>query len=197
MKTFSNLVKNTVMILAAVLLSGMMTTSCKKAIQDPQNPGHKLKETCVESVYTLWAGQNIDAGVLSVLNDATNVYITYHITNADPSLALNEIHLWAGLDPDQCPQNTPGFPKIGQFPYYANASSSTPQGNPLLTDPLEYTVTIPLATLGAACGNVIYIAAHGKASVETMWSEGEMFVPGSGSWATYSAYTVCCGGGDK
>ena len=195
MRTYSSLFKNTAMILAAILLSGAITVSCKKEVQQPKTAGHTLKDACIETVYTLWAGQNIDAGTLTVWNDQTTLYITYAITNPDPSLALEEVHLWAGTDIALCPQNKNGNPKIGQFPYFADAGSSKPEGNPFLTDPFEYSITVPLADLGVDCGSVIYIAAHGKASVETMWSEGTRFVPAPGDWATYSAYTVCCGGG--
>lgn len=196
MKKSFILIKSIVMVIAAILLTGAIIVSCKKDGSDSsatKQSKSSLKSYCAESIYTLWAGQNINAGNLIVWNDVTTLYIEYQITNTDPNLALNEIHLWAGKDISLCPQNNNGNPKVGQFPYYADATTSTPAGYPYLTNPLDYTLSIPLSDLGASCYDIIYIAAHGAATTETMWSEGTRFVPPPGDWATYSTYTICCG----
>ncbi|MCK7539465.1 MAG: hypothetical protein MZV63_55445 [Marinilabiliales bacterium] len=191
MKELFKLTVKTAMVIAAILLTGMIILSCKKDVTDSSLSRPSLKDACAESYYTLWAGQNINAGNLIVWNDLTTLYIEYQIT--DPNQALNEIHLWAGTDITLCPQNKNGNPKIGQFPYYADPSTSKPEGNPYLTDPFNYAISIPLADLGADCEDIIYIAAHGAATTETMWGEGTRFVPAPGDWATYSTYTICCG----
>jgi hypothetical protein len=192
MKNEFRFIWKTVVVIAAILLVGLVIISCKKDVSTSPSSTPHLKYDCAPSTYILWAGQNINAGNLVVWNDYTTLYIEYQITNPDPSLGLNELHLWAGKDITQCPHNKNGNPKIGQFPYYANATTSKPLGNPYLTDPLYYQITIPLETLSATCNDVIYIAAHGKAAVETMWGEGTRFVPAPGDWATYSTYTICC-----
>ena len=170
--------------------------SCNKDVSNssPAKSSEKpsLKSSCAESAYTLWAGQNMNAGNLIVWNDLTTLYIEYQITDTVSELALKEIHLWAGKDLDLCPHNNKGNPKVGQFPYYANSTTSKPVGYPYLTNPLDYRLTIPLSDLGAGCYDIIYIAAHGKATSETMWSEGTRFVPAPGDWATFSTYTICC-----
>ena len=184
-------------LLMAVVATGMALMSCDKEtpVQGPERPSLKATE-CLESVYTLYAGQTINAGTLTIWNDAETLYITYQITNPDPALAMNEIHLWAGTDLALCPETKTGNPKIGQFPYYASATTSIPAGNPLLTDPLHYSLQIPLADLGVTCDQTLYVAAHAAALTETMWGEGIEFNPG-GNWATYSTYTVCCVGEEK
>ena len=192
MKKLFNFIKNIVIVIAAILLTGIIIVSCKKDVSNSSPVRSSLKSSCAESIYTLWAGQNINAGNLIVWNDMTTLYIEYQITNTDPDLALNELHLWAGTDISLCPQNKNGNPKVGQFPYYADSNTSKPDGYPFLTNPLDYSLTIPLSDLGASCYDIIYIAAHGKATSETMWSEGTRFVPAPGDWATYSTYTICC-----
>jgi hypothetical protein len=195
MKNKFTVIAKTAVILAAIAVTVLVIVSCKKDVSDPAASRHQLKDECAPSSYIFWAGQNINAGNLVVWNDLTTLYIEYQIT--DPAQALDELHLWAGKDITQCPQTKHVSPIPGQFPYYANATSSTPAGNPYLTDPMFYHLEIPLTDISATCNDIIYIAAHGKAAVETMWSEGTRFVPPPGNWATYSAYTICCGGGSK
>jgi hypothetical protein len=196
MKKSHYFITKAAVVIAAILLS-MIVGSCKKDISDPSLPKHTLKSDCGQSSYTLWAGQNINAGNLLVWNDETNLYIEYQITSTDPNLALNELHLWAGKDINECPDNNNGNPKVGQFPYYANPTSSTPAGYPYLTNSLDYTLTIPLNDIQASCEDIVYVAAHGKSTTETMWGAGTRFVPSGGNWATYSTYTICCGGATK
>lgn len=193
-KRFNSILKAAV-IIAAIVLTGLVIISCKKDVSDPSSSRPQLKDECAPSNYILWAGQNINAGNLVVWNDLTTLYIEYQVT--DPAQALVELHLWAGKDIALCPQNNKGNPKIGQFPYYANATTSKPVGNPLLTDPYFYHLEIPFESISATCNDIIYIAAHGNAAVETMWGEGTRFVPAPGDWATYSSYTICCGNGSK
>lgn len=195
MKNEFRFIWKTAVVIAAIVLAGLVISSCKKDASTSPSAKPHLKDECAPSTYALWAGQNIYAGNLVVWNDATTLYIEYQIT--DPAQALDELHLWAGKDITQCPQTKHVSPIPGQFPYYANATSSTPAGNPYLTDPMFYHLEIPLTDISATCNDIIYIAAHGKAAVETMWSEGTRFVPPPGNWATYSTYTICCGGGSK
>jgi hypothetical protein len=183
----SNLIA--MMIVAAVFLTGLLLVSCKKDVTQTLSNSNVLKVTCPTTEAILWAGQNIDAGTLYVWDDGDNLYIDYVIT--DPAQAMTEIHLWAGKDIFECPHTTPGNPKVGQFPYFANATSSVPTGN-LLTDPMHYSLTVPFTDVQGSpeCSDVIYIAAHAKAAVETLWGAGVPF-PGN-SWATYTPYTITC-----
>lgn len=189
MKKSTRLFRTGSMVLGVIAIVGMIFISCSKDTTAPSPSGHNLKATeCLEATYTLWGGQTIDAGILTVWNDETTLYIDYTITATN--LPMTEIHLWAGKDISLCPHNTPGNPKPGLFPYFANATSSTPAGYPYLTDPMHYALTIPLTDIEAVCDDIVYIAAHAATPTETLWGEGTGF-PGN-NWATYSTYSICC-----
>lgn len=199
MKKSYDLMHHWATLIATVIIAGLIFGSCTKEVNEPEGTSHTLKDGCGETSYILWAGQNINAGNLVVWNDLDNLYIEYQIT--DPSQALQELHLWAGTDIEDCPQTKKDNPVPGQFPYYASATASKPYGYPYLVNPMYYLLVIPLTDIGVDlstdCGSPLYIAAHGKAAVETMWSAGTRFVPPPGTWATYSTYTICCNDAKK
>jgi hypothetical protein len=199
MKKMYDLLQKSATVIMAVALTGLILGSCTKDVSTPGGASNVLKLDCGESTYVLWAGQSINAGNLNVWNDFDNLYIEYEII--DPSQALQELHLWAGTSLEGCPQTKKDNPVPGQFPYYASPTASSPYGYPYLVNPMYYLLVIPLADLGVDlstdCGGPLYIAAHGKATVETMWSEGTRFVPPPGTWATYSTYTICCNDAKK
>ncbi len=87
-------------------------------------------------VWTLWAGQDINAGTVTVWNDGQNLYVKYDVTG---DWCITETHLWAGTQP-----NYPGYdrrknnaPIPGHFPY---KSSHDPCVK-------TYTYAIPLSGL--------------------------------------------------
>ncbi len=109
---------------------------------------------------TLWAGQHINAGTISVWNNGDNLYVKYE-TNG--GWVMTETHLYVGkTDPSQL-TSAPG-----QFPYKA-------EHDPAVS---EYTYIIPLAEIdsyqlkkngkrwiawdstGVGAGDDVYIAAH-------------------------------------
>jgi len=158
--------------------------------------GSATAEICgTPQVVTLFAGQTIEAGNLTVSNDATNLYITY--TSADPWW-LAETHLHVADSLAGIPQTRKGNPVPGNFQYSRTY------------DPLvrEDTHTIPKSDLSLDDNNSVIVAGHAVVvqldasgdliASETGWGDGKRFVD-RGSWATYFSYQwqQCnAGGGD-
>jgi len=133
----------------------------------------------------LYAGQTLDAGTVTVSNDAANIYVRYQ-TN-DPWV-MSDAHLALATSLDGIPQTHSGNPKPGHFAYSAIF-------DPEVTD---YTFVIPRGSF--LPGQVLYIAAHAivqapknAGGTQTGWGFGPGF-PGA-NWATYISYSVQpCGG---
>lgn len=142
-----------------------------------------VEESCPDQSSNLIAGQNIDAGDVSISNDDTNLYV--RITTQDGWL-LTETHIFAGTG--DIPVNRNGIPVPGRFPY-ANYFS------PGVT---TYTEVIPLAGLGVDCDDALKVAVHavvertvGDVTEEqTAWGDGEGF--GTPRWAFFTLYSGCC-----
>lgn len=170
------------------------TTSCKKNNPSPMTPSVatngggtsvvKTQQNC-STVYTLFAGQTINIGTLTVSNDADSIYVTYATQNG---WVLNETHLYVGA-PGGIPVNNAGNPTVGLFPYNATHNGIT-----------TYTVAVPINP-ALSC---YAIAAHASVSLlgpnntviqsETAWSNGQP-INQTGNWATYSTYCLLdCGG---
>jgi hypothetical protein len=143
-------------------------------------------------VVTLFAGQTIDAGTVTVSNDENNLYVTFSSTNG---WLLSETHLHVADSLAGIPTNKKGNPKIGNFTYQTSYE-------PPVT---EDTYVIPYASLSVDDNRSVTIAAHavvvqldGSGNIiesETGWADGENFVD-RGSWATYFQYQwqLCNGG---
>lgn len=121
---------------------------------------------------TLWAGQNIEVGTLTVESDGTNLVVTYAITAQ--CWVLGETHLYAGRD-----RPTKSAP--GQFPYGPD-------------DAVDGVYTIPLADLDLGERVIIFIAAHAEVTSceqgeETAWADGCEIRPGK-NWAMYFKFDL-------
>jgi hypothetical protein len=132
------------------------------------------------SVFTLFAGQSINAGNLTVVNDQENIYVTYTTTGG---WLLIETQLFVG-NLANVPLAGQSNPKIGNFPYKAKHSPNV----------TSFTYVISREGLSES----IVIAAHASvvkpgSKQETAWSSGNRF-SSKGSWATYSNYELqgCC-----
>lgn len=167
-----------VLTLALAAIS-MTTTSIAHTEDDPQ-------------VVTLRAGQNIDAGTVSVWNDGDNIYVTFETTG---EWEMTETHLYVGkTDPNDL-TSAPG-----QFPYSAphDPSVTTYQYVIALDDIDSYHLELNKKgkTTGKwiADGNTsvgpddtVYIAAHASLSDEnTMILVSEPGIDVYGPLATYA-----------
>lgn len=142
---------------------------------------------------TLWAGQHINSGNVTVAVDGENLVVTYGATGGWEIL---ETHLYVGTLP-------PTTSAPGQFPYKHEGLGGA------VTD----TYIIPLSNLGVECGDTIYIAAHAALrkltgnvggnpiyQQETGWGwGGDGGIPFGNNWARYFSVTVICdpGGGTE
>jgi hypothetical protein len=188
--------KFTYSILGLFMILGVV--SCNEDLFDQENfSTESLAETtavevttpavCGTTVYPLWAGQTIDAGSLTVSNDATNLYVTYTTTST-----FGTLHLWAGTDLTLLPSvgsgPNAGTPIPGQFPYSFDASGLT-----------TYTFTLPLSSLSFynTCGDKLYVVAHAEVNIngdnETAFGGNISNNSGTARWYYYAEYvTVCC-----
>lgn len=129
-------------------------------------------QACNPCVYpttttTLFAGQTINVGTLSITNDANNIYVTYQLTGG---WYLGEVHLYVG-PLSQMPMNSQNVPIPGQFPINQTFGSGV--------QTVSY--TIPLAGLPpcyiiAAHASVYRLASDGSVvQTETAWGFGNPF----------------------
>lgn len=134
---------------------------------------------CTPKVVTLFAGQTIDAGNVTVTNDANFIYVTFNTANG---YVLTQTHLFVG-DCALIPVNKPGNPIPGQFPYASAHSNLT-----------SYTYQIPIMAIpvgGCGC-----IAAHAVVSLatgggtQTAWGNGTVINP-DGQWGMKFDYCSC------
>ena len=149
-------------------------------------PGEMQFVQGIIATQTLWAGQNIDAGTVSVAVEGENLVITYETKDG---WELTETHLAVAHTLEGIPQTKKGNPIPGQFPYkHENLPGIT-----------NDSYTIPLSELMVECDDVLYIAAHaslrkmvsgGEYQTETGWGNGVNF-PGK-NWATYFTVTIEC-----
>jgi len=153
---------------------------------------------------TLWAGQDINVGNLTVVVDGTDLVVTYDITGS--GWELLETHLYVGYtNPELYLNSAPG-----QFPY------SEEHDPAVLT--VTYTYTIPISMIDsyklkggkkwvvddvAGPDGLIYIAAHAEVRIqtgvdpdtgeavyqeETAWAEGDPIRPDK-NWAMYFEFS--------
>lgn len=132
---------------------------------------------------TLFAGQTIDAGTVTIKNNSDTLCIQ---TTTSGNWLMTGLSVELALDPAAIP-NKNGNPIPGHFTYKYTF------------DPAEdsYQVCISLADHGYQPGQVVYVAVHTDLSefredivvqTQTGWGDGDPF-PGN-NWATYIAYTI-------
>jgi len=153
-------------------------------------PAAKADYVQTDAIVTLWAGQNLDAGTVTIGHDTSFVYVTYNTTGG---WELVQTHLDVENSLEAIPQTGSGNPKPGKFAY----SHSHPDG----TTSYTYAVPIPygsmlgseLALTIAAHAVVQQDNANGKViQTQTGWADGLPF-PGN-NWATYVSIFIPLGG---
>jgi len=130
---------------------------------------------------TLWAGQDIDVGTVTVANDEDHLYVTYAVTGG---WTLRSTHLEVATSLADVPTNDAGNPVVGRFTHRDTHSGVT-----------AFTYTIARSDLGGEAGDELVVAAHADVYETAMersegaWGAGSRFVE-DGNWATYSGHGV-------
>jgi len=136
-------------------------------------------ENRTDGTYTLFAGQDIDAGTVTIEIIGEDLVLTYQTNNC---WSLGTTHLYAGTLED-VPVNGAGNPRHGQFPYIQEAEDDQ------LTDMVVY--TIPLSEIELTEGDddsgsdaCVYVAAHAELykSCSDETAEGDDEETGYGEW---------------
>jgi hypothetical protein len=129
-------------------------------------------QACNPCVYpttttTLFAGQTINVGTLSITNDAANLSINYQLSGG---WYIREIHLYVGTL-SLMPVNSQNVPVPGQFPI--NQSYTTGVQSASFNVPL---VGLPSCYIIAAHASVYHVASDGSVDqTETAWGFGDPF----------------------
>lgn len=177
------------LLAAALSCALLIAPSCKKqSIQpsllepDPGTTTTTVITPCGDPVVTnLMAGQNIDAGSITVQNTSDSLYVTF---STDGGWVLGKTHLYVGTL-EGMPATSAGNPQIGNFPYQHTI-------NPYATSD-SYAIALsdlPACFIVAAHTETHLIGGNGEViQSETGWGQGTQ-MNSSGSWAMYSEYCV-------
>ena len=168
-------------VLAIAMVTGLLFTGC----QDPMDfdSGANIAWHWVNppEVHTLWAGQHINAGTVTVWSTRDTLYIKYDMAD---NWWLEETHAHVALTPEGIPQTKKGNPIPGKFEFKDD------------WDPRVQTCTYAIAVrpgwdveycLSIATHAVAVKVVRGKVTKrETGWAGEEEF-PGK-NWALYFRY---------
>jgi hypothetical protein len=150
-------------LIIVALILGLVLTGCSllsniSQVPDTEQSGMINLTKGTPGTITLYAGQDIPVGTVSVSNDGTNLYVTYNTTGG---WVMTETHLAVATSLDVIPQTKKGNPIPGQFPYKHEDLGY------VTSDPYE----IPLVDLGVGADDNLYIAAHAKVirPIEDCW----------------------------
>lgn len=150
----------------------------------PINTGRTYGEPCTPTQVMLVAGQTIDAGTVTVSNDANFIYVTYTTTNG---WVLTQTHLYVG-DCALIPVNNPGNPMPGQFPYASAHNNVT-----------TYTYQVPISRIPLeGCGCIAahavvkkYNSSNQLIDTQTGWGNGVRINLTGGNWGMKFDYCSC------
>lgn len=154
---------------------------------DNNNGVGDVCDFCTPDTMNLIAGQTIDAGDVTIINDGTTLFVTIETQDG---WSLTESHLDFGDLIDGFPTNNKGNPKVGLFDFQESHALGTTEFTyefllaDLGIDPLdEETIPIAIHTV------VVKVEAGEIVAEETAWKQGERFVE-KGNWAMFNEYTI-------
>ncbi len=141
-------------------------------------------DDCTPTEVTLIAGQTMNAGWVTVTNDADFIYVTYTTTN---DWVLTQTHLYVG-DCALIPVNNPGNPIPGQFPYSGTHNNLT-----------AYTYQVPISLIPpGSCGCIAahsvvkqYNSSNQVINQQTAWGNGVRINLTGGNWGMKFDHCSC------
>jgi hypothetical protein len=132
------------------------------------------------TVVTLFGGQTIDTGTVTISNDISSVTVTY--TTNDPWV-ITAVHLAVSDSLAGIPQNRNHNPLPGHFPI--NTTYNPPVNTVTFVIPVDNLTPFETLYIGAQAE----VQAPGSQfGGQTAWGDGTRF--GGHNWATYIAYQV-------
>lgn len=173
MKNLFKIITNSLCTLTIVSFVALLVTSCETESFVADND-YKIKTGVDVKMLTmsiegdalttpfitkLIAGQNHEAGTVTVDSDGINLLVTYNINY---NWTMKASHLYVG-NCEELPLSRSGNPKIGKFPYKKEHGYGIS----------EYTYTIPLSSLE---GNCFCFAAHAEVDCNDIEGEGNIEV---------------------
>lgn len=140
-------------------------------------------ENRANGTYTLFAGQDIDAGTVSIEIIGEDLVVTYQTNDC---WSLGTTHLYAGTAED-VPVNGAGNPRHGHFPYAQEAEDDQ------LTDMVVYTIPLSEVELtegdgGSGADSCVYVAAHAELYNDCLSSDEE--AEGDAEETGYAAWDI-------
>jgi hypothetical protein len=152
--------------LIAVMAVGLLTTGCDRLWEEPEATFEIARTVCGEpKVVTIWAGQHIDAGTVTVQNCEDSMCVKIE-TSGD--WVITESHFAIGNSCEGLPRNKKGNLVPGRFQY-------TAVNDPPVT---EYRYCIPIGDWEP--GDTVYIAVH---VVVARFDEGGELLQEETGWA--------------
>ncbi len=148
-------------------------------------------EDRANGTYTLFAGQDIDAGTVTIEILGDDLVVTYQTNDC---WSLGTTHLYVGTAED-VPVNGAGNPQHGQFSYAQEVEEDT-LGNPIeLLDMVIYTIPLSEVELtevenedGSGALSCVYIAAHSELYNDCLSSDEE--AEGDAEETGYAAWDI-------
>ena len=163
-------------IFLLVILS-FIAMSCEKenieTTQDIAADEYVVKsESQCHVVTDLIAGQHLDVGDVTVVDDGVNIYVTYEIF--EPGWGMTQSHLHVAADLSGIPQTKRGNPKIGKFTYQNEHDMI-----------LKFTYTVPITW---PAGTELVIAAHAVVNYDYMGVVAGVLPPDAGLFVMYPSH---------
>ena len=160
---------------------------------------------CPIETWDLTAGQTIDVGSVSVINDAERIYIQYDLdydqdSDGQIDAEFGTLHVWVGSDLALLPSNPQGIPVPGQFCNADGGACIDASGETSYTVEISFE-DLNIVDVDRACDLPLYIVTHAEVVIldpgsgevvsnETAFGGGQ---PGPGNrWWFYDVYNVCC-----
>ena len=156
------------------IVAALTIISCQKQIPIEEEKGTDLGYGAFkygEAYHTLYGGQTIEVGTVTVGTTGENSGSIYVRFNTNPGWYIKETHVFIALAGSEIPVNKTGNPRIGHFPYSTEYEYS------------DYETEVYYPTINYVDGEAFVIATHavvykedGGWQEETAWGYNDLDV---------------------